>query len=222
MWACEIGEQCACDLEETVSGGVVEPRVVVGAPDARLQVDGLPGNLFAGQLARVWYPTGWWSFDHTLFPPWFEVLHLVDDSRLLDPLDHLRHGDEIHVVVVGQHFVDPEKERVQVFGVVLQPGGVEVQAHGRAVLVVMPVEVVVQKVVELITGQDVGTRVNHGATGQVFVEVGVLSPVKFVHHHFPYGVTTSRAVLQVSVTSIRESNIVAVSKTDSARTNYII
>lgn len=164
MWACEIGEQCACDLEETVSGGVVEPRVVVGAPDARLQVDGLPGNLFAGQLARVRYPTGWGSVNHTLFPPWFEVLHFVDDSWFLDPLDHLSHGDEVHVIVVGQNFVDPEKERIQVFGIVLQPCGVEVQTHGRAVLVVMTVKVVVQKVVELIAGQDIGTGVHHGAS----------------------------------------------------------
>lgn len=149
---CEIGEQCACDLEETVSGGVVEPRIVVGAPDARLQVDGLSGNLFAGQLARVWYPTGWWSFDHTLFPPWFKVLHLVDDPWFLDPLDYLGHGDEVHVIVVGQHFIDPEQESVQVLGVVLQPSSVEVQAHGCTILIVMPVKVVVQKVIELISG----------------------------------------------------------------------
>lgn len=207
MWVCEIGEQCACDLEETVSGGVVEPRIVVGAPDARLQVDGLPGNLFTGQLARVRYQTGLWSFDHTLFPPWFEVLHLVDDPRFLDPLDYLRHGDEVYVVVVGQHFIDPEQERVQVLWVVLQPGGVEVQAHGSAILIVMPVEVVVQKVVELVAGQDVGARVYHGTTGQVFVEARVLSPVQFVHHHFPYGVATSRTVLQVSVTSMRNQTL---------------
>jgi len=203
VWVCEIGEQCACDLEETVSGGVVEPRIVVGASDARLQVDGLPGNLFACQLARVRYPTGRWSFDYALFPPWLEVLHLVNDPRLLDPLDDLRHGDEVHVIMVGQHFIDPEQESVQVFGVVLQPGGVEVQAHRRAVLIVMPIEVVVQKVVELIAGQDVGTRVHHGATGQVFVEVRVFSPVQFVHHHFPHSVAASRTVLQISVTSVR-------------------
>lgn len=151
----EIGEQCACDSEETVAGGVVEPRVIVGAPDARLQVDGLPGNLFAGELARVRHPTGGRSLDHALLPPRLEVLHLVDDPRLLDPLDHLRHGHEVHVIVVGQHLVDPEQERVQVLGVVLQPRRVEVQAHGRAVLVVVPVEVVVQEVVELVAGQDV-------------------------------------------------------------------
>lgn len=203
MWACgEIGEQCACHLEETVSGGVVEPRVIVRAPDARLQVDRLPGNLFASQLARVRHPTGGRPFDHALFPPWFEVLHLVDDPRLLDPLDHLRHGHEVHVVVVGQHLVDPEQERVQVLGVVLQPGGVEVQAHGRAVLVVMPVEVVVQEVVELVAGQDVGARVHHGTAGQVLVEARVLPPVQFVHHHLPDGVTTGRTVLQVSMTPV--------------------
>lgn len=152
---CEIGEQCACDLEETISGGVVEPRIVVRAPDTRLQVDGLAGNLFAGQLARMRHPTGGWSLDHALFPPWLKVLHLVDDARFLDPLDHLRHGHEVHVVVVGEHLVDPEQESIQVLRVVLQPGRVEVQSHWCTVLVVMPVEVVVQEVVELVTGQDV-------------------------------------------------------------------
>lgn len=202
MWVCEIGEQCACDLEETISGGVVEPWIIVRASDTRLQIDGLPGNFFAGQLARVRHPTGRRPFDHALFPPGLEVLHLVDDPRLLDPLDHLRHSDEVHVVVVGQHLVDPEQERVQVLGIVLQPGGVEVQAHGRAVLIVMPVEVVVQEVVELVAGEDVGTRVHHGATGQVLVEVRIFPPVQFVHDHFPHGVATSRAVLQVSVTPV--------------------
>lgn len=96
------------DLEETVSGRVVEPRVVIRAPDTRLQIDGLPGNFFAGELARVRHPTGRRPFDHTLLPPRLEVLHLVNDPRLLDPLDHLRHRDEVHVVVVGQHLVDPE------------------------------------------------------------------------------------------------------------------
>lgn len=208
---CEIGEQCACDLEETVSGGVVEPRVIVRAPDARLQVDGLPGNLLAGQFARVRHPTGGRSLDHALLPPRFKVLHLVDDPRLLDPLDHLRHGHEVHVVVVGQHLVDPEQERVQVLGVVLQPGGMEVQAHGRAVLVVMPVEVVVQEVVELVAGQDVGARVHHGAAGKVLVEARLLPPVQLVHDHLPNGVATGRAMLQVSVTSVgSKSNVLVV------------
>lgn len=161
---CEIGEQCACDLEETISSGVVEPRIVVRASDTRLQIDGLPGNFFAGQLARMRHPTGWWSFHYTLLPPGLEVLHFVNDPRLLDPLDHLRHGDEVHVVVVGQYLVDPEQECVQVLRIVLQPSSMEVQAHGRAVLIIMPVEVVVQKVVELVAGKDVGTRVHHSAT----------------------------------------------------------
>jgi len=190
------------DLKEPVSGGVVEPRIVIRAPHARLQVDGLPGNLFAGQFARVRQPASRRSFHYTLFPPRFEVLHLVYDSRLLDPLDHLRHGDEVHVVVVGQHLVDPEQERVQIFGIVFQPGGVEVQAHWRAVLVVMPVEVVVQEVVKLIAGKDVGTGVDHRATGQVFVKVRIFPPVQLVHDHFPHGVASSRTVLQVSVTSV--------------------
>lgn len=143
VYVCEIGEQWACDLKETVSGGVVEPWIVVGASDARLQVDGFPGNLFAGELARVRHPTGGRPVHHALIPPRVEVLHLSGETWLLDPLNHLGHGDKVHVVVVCQYFVDPEQECVQILRVVLQPRCVEVQAHRCTVLQVMPVEVMV-------------------------------------------------------------------------------
>lgn len=80
------------------------------------------------------YPTGWRSFNHALFPPRFEVLGLGDRSRVLDPLDHLGHCNEIHVVVVLQNFIDPVQERVQIFGVVFQPGSVEVETKRSTVL----------------------------------------------------------------------------------------
>lgn len=100
------------DLEETVSRRVVNPGVVVGTPDAGLQVDGFSGNFFAGQLARVGYPTSGRSFDGALLPPGFEVLHLGDSPRVLNPLDNLSHRHEINVVVLLQYFVDPIKESV--------------------------------------------------------------------------------------------------------------
>ena len=40
-------------LEESVAGGVVDPGVLVGAAHARVQVEGLAGELVSGQLAAV-------------------------------------------------------------------------------------------------------------------------------------------------------------------------
>jgi len=166
-------ETKTADLEETIASGIADPWVVVGAPDAGLQVDGLPGNLLGGQLAGVGHPAGGLALDHALLPPGLEVLDLADGAWVLHPLDHLGHGHEVHVVVVGQDLVDPVEEGVEELGVVLQPGGVEVQTQGSAVLVVVAVEVVVQEVVELVAGQDVRARIHHGAARQVLIVGGV-------------------------------------------------
>lgn len=69
----------------------------------------------------------------------------------MDPLDDLSHGHEVDVVVVGQDLVDPVQEGVEELGVVLQPGGVVIEAERGAVRVVMTFEVVVEESVELIT-----------------------------------------------------------------------
>lgn len=128
----------------------------------------------------MWQPTVRNTLDHTLFPPGFEVFGLCYRPRVLDPLDDLGHGYEVDVVVVGEDLVHPEEEGVQELGVVFQPSGVEVQAEGRAVLLVMAVKIVVQEVVELIAGEDVRAGVDHSATGEVFVVAGVFPPVEFV------------------------------------------
>ena len=107
------------DLEETIASRVVEPRVVVWTTDARLQVDGFAGDLFARQLAGVGHPARGLAFHHTLLSPRLEVLRLGHGARVLDPLDDLRHRHEVHVVVVGEDLVDPVKEGFQEFGVVL-------------------------------------------------------------------------------------------------------
>lgn len=151
-------------LEESISRGIVHPGVVVWTPDTSLQVDGLSGNLFGGQLAGVGHPAGRLTLDGATLLPRLEVLQLADGARVLDPLDHLGHGHEVHVVVVGQDLVHPVQEGVEELGVVLQPRRVEVQAEGSAVLLVVAVEVVVQEVVELVAGQDIGARVHHGAS----------------------------------------------------------
>ena len=117
-------------------------------------------------------PAGGRPVNHALLLPRLETLRLGYRARILDPLDHLGHGHEVHVVVVRQHLVYPVEERVQELGIVLEPGGVEVEAEGGPVLLVMAVEVVVEEVVELVTGQDVAARVDHRAAGQVLVGFG--------------------------------------------------
>lgn len=123
------------------------------------------------------HPAVWNSLHHTLLPPRFEVLRLGYRPRVLNPLDHLGHGYKVDVVVVRQDLIDPEEERVQELGVVLQPSGVEVQPERGAVLFVMTVEIVVEEIVELVACEDVGARVDHSATRQVLVVVGVFSSV---------------------------------------------
>lgn len=152
------------DSVVAVARWVVQPWVVVGAPDTRLQVDGLPGNLLGSQLAGVGHPAGRDAFHGALLPPWIEALRFGYRPRVLDPLDHLGHGDEVHVIMIGEDLVDPVEESVQVFGVVLQPCGVEIQSERSSVLLVMSVEVMVEEVVELIAAEDVRAGVDHSAS----------------------------------------------------------
>lgn len=142
------------------------------------------------------------SLDGTLFAPGLEVLDFGDGAGVLHPLDDLGHGDEVDVVVVGQNLIDPVEEGIEELGIVLQPRGVEEETKRSAVLLVMAIEVVVEEVVELVSGQDVGARVNHGTSSEVLVEVGVLPTIKLVHHHLPDGVASGRAALQVAVTTV--------------------
>ena len=151
-----MDEEGAYKLDETVASGVVEPWVVVGASDAGVKVKGFSGQLLGGQLAPVGGNAGWSGLDGALFLPGLEGSSLVDVLGVLDPLDDLGHGDEVHVIVVAQDLVNPVQEGVQELGVVLQPGSVEEQAKRSTVLVVVTIEVVCQKVVELISAQDVG------------------------------------------------------------------
>ena len=142
-------------LDETVTSGIVQPGVVVGAPDASVQVQGLSGQFLGGQLAHVRSETRGFRLGVALLLPGLKVASLVDVLRVLDPLNDLRHGDEVHVVVLLDDLVDPVKEGVEELGVVLQPGGVEEQAERGAVLIVMTVEVVSEEVVELISAENV-------------------------------------------------------------------
>lgn len=66
----------------------------------------------------------------------------------------------------------------------------------------MSIEVVVKEVVELFAGQNVWAWVNHSTAWQVFVIGWIFTTVKFVHYHFPYGMRTCWAILQVAVTTV--------------------
>lgn len=90
-----------------VARGVVEPRVVGGAAQARLQVDGLAGHLLRGELARVRHPARGVALHRATFPPGLEVFSLSHSTRILNPLNDLSHSHEIYVIMAGQNFVDP-------------------------------------------------------------------------------------------------------------------
>lgn len=190
----EYFRQCK-DLEESVTSWIVQPWVIVGASYAGLQVNGFAGNLLGGELTGMWHPTGWRSFDGTLLPPRFEVLYLRYGSRILNPLNDLCHCHKVNVIVVGQHFIDPIQECVQVFGIILEPSRMEVQTERCSILIVMSIEVVIQEIVELIAGQNVGARIDHSATGQIFIIGGILTTIQFVHDHFPDSVRSGWARL---------------------------
>ena len=197
-------------LKESITGRIVEPRIVWRAAVARLQSERLSGQLLGGEGARVWYPTGGDASGTAFLLPGVEALDFGAGLRVLDPLDHLRHGHEVDVGVLGQDFVHPEEESVHELGVVLQPGGVEEEAERGAVLRVVAVKVVVEESVELLAGQDVGARVDHGAAGQVLVECRVFATIQFVHDQLPDGVAAGRALLQVAVASVGHAEVQSV------------
>lgn len=132
-----------------------------------------------------------------LLPPGLEVLRFRDGARVLNPLDHLSHRHEVYVIVALQDLVDPVQESVQELGIVLQPGGVEVEAEGRAILFVVAIEVVVEEVIELIAGQNVAARVHHGAAGKVLVVLRILASIQLVHHHLPHRVRSANIYFRI-------------------------
>lgn len=64
-------------------------------------------------------PTSWWSIDDTLLLPGLEVFRFGYSTRVLDPLDHLGHRYEVNVFLVLQYVIDPIKESVEEFRIVL-------------------------------------------------------------------------------------------------------
>lgn len=167
-------------LEKSIAGWIIQPRIIIRTPDARLQINRFAGHLLGGELARVRHPARGVPVHDALLAPTFEILRVRDRARVLNPLDHLRHRHEIDVVVVREDLVDPVEERLQKFRIVFEPGGVEVETERRAIFLVMPIEIVIEEIVELIAVEDVRARVDHGASGEVFVVGRVFATVQFV------------------------------------------
>lgn len=93
-----------------VTRGVIEPGVIDGASHARLQVDGLSGNLLGCELARVRDPASGVALYRALLPPGLEVLGFSNSAGVLDPLDYLGHCYEVYVIVARKNFVNPVQE----------------------------------------------------------------------------------------------------------------
>ena len=122
-------------------------------------------------------------------------------------MDDLSGRDEVDIFVFGERLIDPEEERVEHLGVVLEPSGVVEETQWGTVALVMTVEVVVEEGVELLTVEDVGARVNHGTAGQVLVEFGFFTTIQLVHDQLPDGVAASGAVLVVTVATVGHTEV---------------
>ena len=195
------------DLEESVAGRIVEPGIVGRATVAGLHVEDVTGQFFGAEGARVGHVAGLCGHGAAVLLPRLELIQLFDGTGILHPLDDLRHGDEVDVVVLEQGLVDPVEEGVEHFRVVLEPSGVVEESQRGAIGVVMALEVVVEEVVELLAVEDVGARVDHGATGQVFVVLGVFATVQLVEDHLPDGVAAGGALLLVAVAVVGHAEV---------------
>jgi len=194
---------------EVVTGGVLHPGVVLRTINASMKTNCFSWKFSGGKRTGIGKGTGRLTLDITLFFPGGEVVDTTDFSGGLNPLKDLGHRDEVNIVLVEQ-LVDPLQESVEVLGVELKPRGVEVESKRSSVGLVMSLEIVVEEVVELFPGNDVGTGVNHCASGKFFVERGVITTIEFVHDHFPDGVRSRGTVLSVTVTSVWHTEVESV------------
>jgi len=126
---------------EAVPGGIEDPGIVVGAFNASVEPNPLSGELPGVQGAGVRQAAERLPLDVTLDLPVLQVPERGHLGGLLHPLDHLKHGDEVDVVVAGL-LVDEVDELLLETLVGLQPTGVEVKSKGSPVRVVVTVKVV--------------------------------------------------------------------------------
>ena len=128
-------------------------------------------------------------------------------NRILHPLDDLGHSNKVDVRVGGNCLVKPVEEGIVKFGIVFEPGSMVEETQRSSVLVIMSVEVVGEKLVELVTSQDRSTGVNHGTSRDSFLIAGILTTIKLVHDHLPDSKRPGGAVLQVSVAFMRHFEV---------------
>jgi len=94
------------------------------------------------------------TLDIAFFLPFSEVSQSGRLCWVLHPLNDLQHCDKVDIVPVN-HLVDELDELLDKSLVLLEPGGVEMQAQWGSVGVEVTVEVVPQHRAELVWGQDV-------------------------------------------------------------------
>jgi len=143
------------NLNKSISSGVIEPWVVVGASDASVQVESLSGQLLGGQFAPVGGHASLPWLNGTPLLPGFKGTGLINILGVLDPLDNLGHGHKVNIIVVVDDLINPVEEGIEEFWVVLEPSSMEKEAKRSTVLIVVTVEVVGQEIVELITAENV-------------------------------------------------------------------
>ena len=93
--------------------------------------------------------------------------------------------DKVDVVVFAQNFGHPVADGPRESGVGLEPGGVKAEGERGPVGGVVALQVVLQQVLELLLGVDVGTGGDQGTTGQSFVETGVVTTIQLVDGKLP-------------------------------------
>ena len=109
-------------LEESVSGGVGEPGVLVGAAHTGVHYDLVARQLLGGEFAGVGHQAVLPGPGGALLLPGGEVLGIIHADRGLHPEEDLGHGDKVDLLVVLQSLLHPVEESVEELSVVLQPG----------------------------------------------------------------------------------------------------
>lgn len=170
-------------------------------------MEGFSGKFLGGELASAGGQTSGFGLGRALLLPGSEIVDCAGLLWVLNPLDHLGHGDEVNIVVGLKDLIHPVKEGVEELRVILEPGGVEEKTKRSAVLVVVTVEVVGEEVVELVSAENVGAGVDHGASGEVLIDSRVLTTIELVHDHLPNGVGSGRALLQITVATVGHAEV---------------
>lgn len=105
---------------ESVSGGIQDPRVVVGAFHASVESKSFSGKFSRRQRARIRQGAVSLTLDVALFFPLGKVAEGSQLGGILHPLNDLQHGDEINVISVD-HLIDEFDEFIDEALVLLQP-----------------------------------------------------------------------------------------------------